>query len=384
MKKALGISIFIILALAAACLVYVPYDEQGGSRPGTGYDEDYPGRAASMDVSYFYDSLSPYGDWIDYPSAGYVWVPRHVGYGWRPYTHGRWIWTSYGWTWVSSYEWGWAPFHYGRWGHDRYLGWYWVPDTVWGPAWVSWRYGDSYCGWAPLPPGAEFSIQYGMRSGPFDIPDYGWVFIDGRYFLDDRLDRWVLPYERNFAIFDYTSFHAGIRVRGGHAYNEGVDIDRIRRITRRDVSVHELRDPGRPGFSRIESRDVVLHRPSLGPNQMARPKKFIPKDERVRELETGEVEEAPDVDETTIRNEHDREMKLLEESHRIEVGSIRRKTDEEKAKARNTQEKEKIENEYKARVSEIKKKQDSEKTKLTERQKQESEKVKKGRIRKKD
>jgi len=27
-----------------------------------------------------------------------------------------------------------------------------MPDDVWGPAWVEWRYDDEYIGWAPLRP----------------------------------------------------------------------------------------------------------------------------------------------------------------------------------------------------------------------------------------
>jgi hypothetical protein len=382
MKKAVWIAILIVLASAAACLVYVPSDEQGG--PRSRYESDYRRGDAAMDVSYFYDYLSPYGDWIDYAPHGYVWIPRHMGYGWRPYTHGRWAWTEFGWTWVSSYEWGWAPFHYGRWGFDRGLGWFWVPDTVWGPAWVTWRSGDFYCGWAPLPPGVEFSAGFGIRSGGYDIPEFCWIFIDGRYFLDDRLDRWVLPYERNYTIFNFASYQTDIRVRGGRAYNDGVNIDRVRRMTRRDVDVYQLRDPNRPGFSRIESRDILMHKPSLTPNQLARPKKFVLKDDETLKLERDEIENGAGQDENTLRNEHDRETRLLEESQRIEITSIRKKIDEDKNRARSTDEKLKIEEEYKTKVSDLKKKHDTEKTDLASRHNKETEKVKKGRIRKKD
>src|ERR1700749_3701227 len=62
----------------------------------------------------FYDELSPYGQWIDYPDYGYVWQPN-VDADFRPYeTNGYWAYSDYGWTWVSNYSWGWATFHYGR------------------------------------------------------------------------------------------------------------------------------------------------------------------------------------------------------------------------------------------------------------------------------
>ena len=42
------------------------------------------------------------------------------------------------------------------------LGWVWMPDTTWGPSWVSWRYTSSHCGWAPLPPRAHYRSGFGF------------------------------------------------------------------------------------------------------------------------------------------------------------------------------------------------------------------------------
>ncbi|MGH2565197.1 MAG: DUF6600 domain-containing protein, partial [Ginsengibacter sp.] len=75
----------------------------------------------------FYDDLSPYGTWIDYPGYGSVWNPGIDG-DFRPYdTNGYWIYSDMGWAWQSGYDWGWAPFHYGRWLYDDMYGWLWVP-----------------------------------------------------------------------------------------------------------------------------------------------------------------------------------------------------------------------------------------------------------------
>ena len=35
-----------------------------------------------------------------------------------------------------------------------------MPGYTWAPAWVSWRYGDGYCGWAPLPPDSFVGVDY--------------------------------------------------------------------------------------------------------------------------------------------------------------------------------------------------------------------------------
>src|SRR5260370_4647275 len=77
-----------------------------------------PGQAsAHIGVSFdtFYDSLSPYGEWLYVGQYGRVWRPRVsvVGLGFRPYTTGgHWLYTDYGWSFHRDYEWRRAPFQY--------------------------------------------------------------------------------------------------------------------------------------------------------------------------------------------------------------------------------------------------------------------------------
>ena len=123
------------------------------------YDDGYDPNAYAQ----FEGALSPYGSWYDDPTYGRVWAPTDtvVGSDFAPYySNGHWVLTEYGWTWVSEYAWGWAPFHYGRWVSVATRGWCWIPGTVWGPAWVGWRSGGGYAGWAPLPPRG---MPYGGR-----------------------------------------------------------------------------------------------------------------------------------------------------------------------------------------------------------------------------
>jgi hypothetical protein len=125
----------------------------------------------------FYDELSPYGEWVNYPNLGYVWIPD-AGPDFTPYsTQGHWIFTDYGWTWVSDYIWGWAPFHYGRWDYDNYYGWLWIPDSEWGPAWVTWRRARGYYGWAPMRPGISLTLSFGRR---YDNYNDHWIFVRDR------------------------------------------------------------------------------------------------------------------------------------------------------------------------------------------------------------
>ena len=55
--------------------------------------------APPAEYSYFYNSLSPYGSWVDMPDYGYCWQPTVVVYqhDWRPYCdRGRWLYTDAG------------------------------------------------------------------------------------------------------------------------------------------------------------------------------------------------------------------------------------------------------------------------------------------------
>jgi hypothetical protein len=155
-----------------------PYQEPSGAPPPEpGYPEPAvpapPGAAApdeygpapeSPAASYaetdpraltdFRGVLDAYGNWVDDPTYGTVWVPSssEVGSAFQPYlTAGRWAYDG-GWTWLSEYPWGWVPFHYGRWAWISNLGWAWVPGRTYSGAWVDWRLGNGYVGWAPLPP----------------------------------------------------------------------------------------------------------------------------------------------------------------------------------------------------------------------------------------
>ena len=102
--------------------------------------------------------LASHGGWVQVGSYGRCWRPAGVAVEWRPYYSGEWVWTDCGWYWQSDEPWGWACYHYGYWVLDPGYGWIWVPGIEWAPAWVSWRVGGGYIGWAPLtPPGLIFA-----------------------------------------------------------------------------------------------------------------------------------------------------------------------------------------------------------------------------------
>ncbi len=217
----------------------------------------------------FYEELSPYGIWIDDPQYGKVWRPDVDQDSFRPYySSGHWEMTAYGNTWVSDYDWGWAPFHYGRWTHAGRRGWLWIPGTTWGPAWVSWRSGGGYYGWAPLGPGIHINISIGR------IPDYYWVFIPQRsiyYRSYPRYDR-----RRNINIYHNTVIINNTHVYNRQKYYSGPRAEEIRRVTRQPVTIHDVRNsrPGRYAESRSERPEVIRTTPrQQATTQTARPER---------------------------------------------------------------------------------------------------------------
>jgi hypothetical protein len=117
---------------------------------------------AEVSFDFFYDSLSPYGEWLQVADYGYCWRPTDMDPDWTPYSDGYWAYTDAGWTWVSYEDFGGIVYHYGRWVRVEDEGWCWTPDYEWGPAWVSWRHSDDYVGWAPLPPEARWQPSVGI------------------------------------------------------------------------------------------------------------------------------------------------------------------------------------------------------------------------------
>ncbi|MGZ5498125.1 MAG: DUF6600 domain-containing protein, partial [Candidatus Aminicenantales bacterium] len=343
MKKSIGFLLFAaFVVLVGSSCISVPYDESGNySGP---YNEDaYYGSYDNLDSAYFYDELQPYGAWVSYRPYGYVWIPGNVGYNWRPYSRGHWAWTDYGWNWVSVERWGWIAFHYGRWGWDRGLGWYWVPDNIWGPAWVAWRWGDAHIGWAPLPPGADYIPGRGFGRSQWNFPENSWNFVRGQDFMDRSINRWILPIERNRTILDRTEFGVNINERDRHIFNDGVDPDLVRRQTNRTIDRYTLKDATRPGIEREEGRDLVVSRPVIKRNDAAKPKRVLDQAQAEKQL-SGEtaspiIRRAPRNEAESLRHDHNKELELLKESQKTEIIEVRRRAVEDRAKVQNPVEK---------------------------------------------
>lgn len=207
----------------------------------------------------FYTKLEPYGEWLETENYGYVYRPREASRGdWRPYTNGQWAYTDAGWTWISDEPFGWAAYHYGRWTRLRNVGWVWVPGNEWAPAWVSWRKGGEFVGWAPLPPEAQFDRRSGIRNWSDNYYDIGpdqYVFVPTPQLAEQRVERAIVPEQRNITIVNQTTNVTNITFQNTTVINQGPDFDEIRRVSRQPIQ--QLRLERNTSATAADPRAVV-------------------------------------------------------------------------------------------------------------------------------
>jgi hypothetical protein len=241
------------------------------------------------DVSFgvFYSSLDGYGEWIPLSHGLYGWRPLHVMTGWRPYTFGRWVWTDDGWYWASDEPWAWAVYHYGRWHYDDDYGWIWIPGDDWAPAWVEWRFGGDYIGWAPLSPYAVFTVNVGIRyEYGWETPNHYWCFADARYITSPHIDRYVYRTPHNWRFLRWTGEGGNVVYRGGRIVTRGPERDFIERRTGHRLERAEIvnvSDRSQQQIRRDGGRErIQVYRPDTGGRAAGR---NVTRPERVREPE---------------------------------------------------------------------------------------------------
>jgi hypothetical protein len=244
----------------------------------------------------FYDSLSGQGTWIQTDAYGYVWQPTVTDPAWAPYTDGHWVYTEAGWTWVSDEPWGWATYHYGRWVNLDGTGWCWVPGYTWGPAWVSWRYGDGYCGWAPLPPDSLVGVDYadgaddsndGFHIGG-DCDSYygigaGWYnFLPIGYLGDSDYRGYYANRYNNYRLINRTTNVTNLNVnRRGEGNFDGVTLGgpsflQANAQSQTPITRADLAFTDRVGGGAVNGRSLELFAPriDIGTVRTARPASF--------------------------------------------------------------------------------------------------------------
>ena len=214
-------------------------------------------RGADISVDFIYDNLSG-GNWIDVEGYGYGWQPDVATSdpNWRPYSDGYWAYTDYGWTWISYEDFGWATYHYGRWANLSDYGWIWIPgsDLDWGPAWVSWRTGGDYIGWAPLPPRGPGVVYEGQSIGVnvdvvYDIgPEY-YNFCDVRFIGEPVLRDRIFPPVQNITYITNTVNVTNITVQNNVVYNYGPNFNVVNQYSSRPIQRLTIERQAPPNLS---------------------------------------------------------------------------------------------------------------------------------------
>jgi hypothetical protein len=243
-----------------------PYD-QPYQPADTSYIQPY--RGGAVDINFFYERLSPYGHWVERRPYGWVWLPFGLRASWRPYALGRWVMTDYGWTWVSEEPFGWATYHYGRWVFDPEYGWAWVPGYEWGPAWVAWRFGAGYVGWAPLPPQVRFRVGIGLDFGGVNIgialrPEH-YCFVEERAFLAPRVAVYVQPPVRNVTIINNTTNVTNYTVVNNRVVNQGIPVQHVEQVTGRRVERLQVTPvrAGEPQVAQLRGNQLAVFQPPI-------------------------------------------------------------------------------------------------------------------------
>ena len=245
---------------------------------------------AGVTYQTFYNELQPYGNWINYPSYGYVWQPA-MGNGFRPYeTGGQWVSTVDGWAWASDYNWGWAPFHYGRWLLDPALGWVWIPGYEWAPAWVQWGNNSNYYAWAPLSPGINIGIGNSWMA-----PAGYWSYIPHNCIYRPHVNRYVV--RNNMTVNNITVINNYNTYNKKDYYHRGPDYKEVQGYTHTSIKPLAIAEAGRPGRTKVDNK-LEIYRPQIAINQgnaKSVPTKVKPFDEAKNEHQSAPVKPTRDV-----------------------------------------------------------------------------------------
>jgi hypothetical protein len=248
----IGLAAGSLAVVAPASLIVMPAHAQVNAGSSIGAD--------------FRIALEPHGAWRHNRRFGEVWVPVNRARDWRPYTVGHWVYTDdYGWYWVTDdqeADWGWITYHYGRWYRDADYGWFWIPNDVWGPAWVDWRYGDQYAGWAPEPPD-EVVVEVQ------DEPTY-WSFVTAGDLIAPSIATVLLPFDRRAEFFRRTALvNRPVMMRGRDrhfAVNPGIPPGNIAAIRGRPLPTYQVRPrvlagtAALPGAIQVRAADLRRER----------------------------------------------------------------------------------------------------------------------------
>jgi len=309
----MAVCAFFVTAVACTPGAVVVHESTYAQNPGQpAQTQQQPQYQGEENYQVFYDQLSPYGRWINYPEYGYVWAPS-VDVDFQPYsTNGHWVYSDEGWTWASDYQWGWAAFHYGRWFYEDGYGWLWMPGHQWSPAWVTWGHSEGYYGWAPLGP----NVQAGDNWTP---PTHSWTFVPKEHMTKTNVHDYAVNKTNNVTIVknvtiinnttninnnnsktvvnnnsnnttvvnnnnrtqnnnttvnnnnrttnNNTVVNNNVKVNGNNnvVYNKGPQVSEVENVTKTKVQAVTISENKKPAKTMVSNNSLVMYRPVFKP-----------------------------------------------------------------------------------------------------------------------
>jgi hypothetical protein len=148
--------------------------------------------------------LNPYGTW---KKVDGLWAYTPLDHM-EPYTHGRWLYTDFGWYWSGTEPTSWVTEHYGYWKRGSDKVWAWYPGPYWVPNIVEIRATPEYLGWrsARVDDDGNFVEEPSERYSHTDE----WSFVTRAAFTGPITPAVIAPVTKAADLLDDTtdSFHS--------------------------------------------------------------------------------------------------------------------------------------------------------------------------------
>jgi hypothetical protein len=129
----------------------------------------------------------------------------------------------------------------------------WLPDNIWGPAWVSWRKSPGYYGWAPLGHGRDYDNDHDR-----------WTFVKNNDIDRDDISRHYIDRSQNVTIIrnstNITNTHNDAKRNA--TYEAGPDRDDVQKNTGRPIKSMAIQDNDKPGQS-VNNGQLKIYRPQV-------------------------------------------------------------------------------------------------------------------------
>jgi len=133
-----------------------------------------------------------------------------------------------------------------------------VPHTQWAPAWVSWRQGAGYVGWAPLPPSARIDARGIVEVHETAIAPRAFVFVSEQRLLEPVRHTTVIV--NNTTVINQTVNITKVQVVNKTVINEGPRPEIIERKSGRKIEAVPVRE-----LRRKEETEVATRRRNIPP-----------------------------------------------------------------------------------------------------------------------